>query len=75
MITMLNIDADLYVLCVQGDLCKKESLLSAVRQHAPDVLFHLASYGMSGREMVSKSTAAKNTILFSYKFYLFCNYS
>ena len=37
----------------QGDIREKELLISAVKQHRPDVVFHLASYGMSGREMVS----------------------
>ena len=46
-------DVTLILYSPQGDIREKESLISAVNQHRPDVVFHLASYGMSGREMVS----------------------
>ena len=42
-----------YFYSPQGDIREKESLISAINHHRPDVVFHLASYGMSGREMVS----------------------
>ena len=43
----------------QGDVTDGPALEEAVRQSGACVLFHLASYGMSGREQVSPvSTAA-----------------
>ncbi len=37
---------------MQGDIRIREKLQSAVVQSKPHVVFHIASFGMSGREMV-----------------------
>ena len=43
-----------FLVCdVQGDIAIEEDVLKAVRQSQADVVFHLASYGMSGKEMAS----------------------
>ncbi len=34
------------------DICDKAALLEAVGRVKPDVVFHIASYGMSGKEQV-----------------------
>ena len=41
----------------QGDITDGPALEQAVRQSSACVLFHLASYGMSGRKQVSQSLA------------------
>lgn len=40
------------VYCRQGDIRDVEALNNVIEEAQPDVVFHLASYGMSGNQMV-----------------------
>ena len=43
-----------FISAVQGDIRDSKVVKEAVAQSRADVIFHIASYGMSGREQVRR---------------------
>lgn len=52
-----------YIKCVQGDITKPEQIGKVLEDCPVDVVFHCASYGMSGREQLNKQKIENINVL------------